>query len=440
MAVAAAASADTGRVNSLAKVGLISVAATSIEWYDFFIYGTAAALVFPKLFFPASLPPLIAQLASFSTFAVGFLARPVGGVLFGHFGDIVGRKRALVAALVLMGLSSALVGVLPSYAGIGVAAPLLLVALRFCQGLAIGGQWGGAALMAVENAPPGRRGVFGALPQLGVPAGMIAANLAFLAMTAAVTPDAFQSWGWRVPFAVSVLLVVIGLYVQGQLEETPEFRAAAARTATSRRSQRSPVIQVLARQPRQVLLAAGSFISCNGGFYLFTTFAIAYGTTTLHLPRSEMLWAVLLACLIISPVIVLAGALSDRIGRRPVYFAGLILGIAGAYFVWRLIDTGSFALVLAGLVLGYSANSLTYGPQPALFAELFPPELRYSGASVGYQLGAIFGGGFAPMIATALIARFQSSTWIAGYLAGLCVISLVSVLLLSDRRAPAPPP
>jgi metabolite-proton symporter len=439
MAVAGVAVGQPARGNSLVKVGLISVAATSIEWYDFFIYGTAAALVFPKLFFPASLPPLIAQLASFSTFAVGFIARPVGGVLFGHFGDIVGRKRALVAALVLMGLSSALVGVLPSYAAIGVAAPLLLVALRFCQGLAIGGQWGGAALMAVENAPPGRRGLFGSLPQLGVPAGMIAANLVFLTMTSAVAPDAFQSWGWRIPFALSVLLVAIGLYVQGQLEETPEFRAAAEGAAKAgRERRRSPVLQVLASRPKEVLLAAGSFVACNGSFYLFTTFAIAYGTATLHMPRSEILWIVLLACLIISPVIVGAGALSDRFGRRAVYLTGTILGVLTAVVVWRLVDTGAFALVLAGLVLGFIPNSLTYGPQPALFAELFSTELRYSGASLGYQLGAILGGGFAPMVATALVARFHSSRPIAAYLAALYAISFISVLLLSEGRRQSP--
>ena len=436
MAIAELAAAPT-RANSMAKIGLICVAATSVEWYDFFIYGTAAALVFPKLFFPATLPPLVAQLASFSTFAVGFIARPVGGMLFGHFGDVIGRKRTLVAALVMMGLSSALVGMLPSYARIGAAAPLLLVVLRFCQGLAIGGQWGGAALVAVENAPWDKRGLYGSLPQLGVPAGMVLANTVFLFMTARVSSDAFASWGWRIPFALSLLLVVIGLYVQGQLEETPEFRGAIQGADKPVRRARSPVLQVLARHPREVLLAAGSFVAVNGSFYLLTTFAVAYGATTLHLPRSEILWAVLVSAIVVSPVIVLAGAASDRFGRRAVYVAGGVVGMLGAFLAWRLIDTGAFPLILLGLFVAFLGNSLMYGPQPALFSELFPAEFRYSGASIGYQLAAILGGGFAPMIATAVMERFHASIYIAGYTAVLYAISLISTLLLLRARQPS---
>jgi len=437
MAVADVA-AEPARANSPAKIGLICVAATSIEWYDFFIYGTAAALVFPRLFFPATLPPLVAQLASFSTFAVGFIARPVGGALFGHFGDLLGRKRALAVALVMMGLSSALVGALPSYARIGAAAPLLLVALRFCQGLAIGGQWGGAALLAVENAPRGKRGLFGSLPQLGVPTGMIAANAVFLVMTGAVSPEAFLGWGWRVPFALSVLLVAIGLYVQGRIEETPAFREATEAAGKAERRPRSPVLEVLARHPGTVLLAGGSYVASNGNFYLMTTFAIAYGTTTLRVPRADVLWAVLLALLAVSPLIVFGGALSDRFGRRPVYLAGAVFCAVGAFLAWRLIDTGVFALMLLGLLLGVLGNALMYGPQPAMFAELFPAEVRYSGASLGYQLGAILGGGFAPVIATALMERFHSSVYIAGYAALLCAVTLVSLSLLPGARKPAP--
>jgi MFS family permease len=440
MAIAdiAEVAAKPARADSPAKVGLICAAAASIEWYDFFIYGTAAALVFPKLFFPATLPPLIAQLASFSTFAVGFVARPVGGVLFGHFGDLLGRKRALVVALVLMGLASALIGVLPPYARIGAGAPVLLVALRFCQGLAVGGLWGGAALLAVENAPADKRGLFGSLPQLGIPGGMILANLAILLMTGAVSPDAFLAWGWRAPFLVSVLLVAIGIYIQGRLEETPEFKGVIEAADKAARPPRSPVLQVLARHPKEVLLAAGSFVATNGLFYLFSTFATAYGVTTLHLSRPEILWAILLAFMIDLPTLVIAGALSDRFGRRVVYLAGGVLGVLCGFLAWRMIDTGAFPLLVLGLALGMLPTGLMAGPQPALFAELFPAELRYSGASIGYQLGAILAGGFAPMIATGLIERFHASIWIAGYGAVLCAITITSVLLLAETRKRTP--
>jgi metabolite-proton symporter len=439
VADAAVAAARPARAHSPARIGLICAAAASIEWYDFFIYGTAAALVFPRLFFPATLSPLVAQLASFSTFAVGFIARPVGGILFGHFGDLLGRKRALVVALVMMGLASALVGALPSYARIGAAAPLILVVLRFCQGLAVGGLWGGAALLAVENAPPDKRGFYGSLPQLGIPSGMILANLAVLLMTAAVSPDAFLAWGWRAPFLLSVVLVAIGIYIQGRLEETPEFKGAMQAGQASARRARSPVLQVLARNPKEVVLAAGSFVATNGLFYIFSTFATAYAVTTLHLPRAEILWAILLAFMIDLPTLVFAGALSDRVGRRAVYLAGGLLGLPCGFLAWRLIDTGSFPLMVLGVALGMAPTGLMAGGQPALFAELFPPELRYSGASIGYQLGAIVAGGFAPMIATGLIERFHSSAWIAGYGALLCVVTIVSVILLGERRKPASP-
>jgi metabolite-proton symporter len=438
VADAAVAAARPARAHSPARIGLICAAAASIEWYDFFVYGTAAALVFPRLFFPATLSPLVAQLASFSTFAVGFIARPVGGILFGHFGDLLGRKRALVVALVLMGLASALVGLLPSYARIGAAAPLILVVLRFCQGLAIGGLWGGAALLAVENAPADRRGFFGSLPQLGIPSGMILANLVVLLMTATVSPDAFLAWGWRAPFLLSLLLVAIGAYVQGRLEETPEFKDAIQSGQASARRARSPVLQVLARNPKEVVLAAGSFVATNGLFYLFSTFVTAYGVTTLHLSRSQVLWAVLLAFAILTPLTVGAGALSDRVGRRSLYLVGGLLGVLSGFLAWRLIDTGDFTLLVLGLFAGLLPTAMMAGPQPALFAELFPPKLRYSGASLGYQLGAILAGGFAPMIATGLIERFHSSAWIAGYGAVLCIVTVVSVILLGERGKPGP--
>jgi MFS family permease len=266
---------------------------------------------------------------------------------------------------------------------------------------------------------------------------MVLANIVFLVMTARVSPDAFANWGWRIPFALSLVLVAIGLYVQGRLEETPEFQGAIEARDKAGRRRRSPVLQVLARHPREVLLASGSFVATNGSFYLLTTFAIAYGSTTLHLPRSEVLWAVLAASIVISPLIVLAGALSDRFGRRAVYVAGGVAGMLGAFVAWRLIDTGAFPLIVLGLLVAFVGNCLMYGPQPALFAELFPAEFRYSGASIGYQLAAILGGGFAPMIATALIERFHASVYIAGYTALLYAISLICTLvLLRARKSP----
>lgn len=431
---AGAAAPRTG----IARVAATSLAASSIEWYDFFIYGTAAALVFPKLFFAASLPPFVAQLAAFSTFAVGFIARPVGGVLFGHFGDLVGRKRALVTALMLMGLATTAVGLLPSYATAGVISPILLIVLRFAQGLAVGGQWGGAVLIATENAPPGKRGFYGSFAQMGVPAGVVTANLIFLLMTANLAPDAFQAWGWRIPFLLSVLLIGLGLYVHLMLEDTAEFRALEQAEETAER-RRSPILQALVKHPKEILLGAGAFVAANGTFYVMITYAVAYATATLHIPRTTVLWAVMLGSLISAPFLPLMAALSDRIGRRGVFMAGALLCGAWSLPFFLLLNTGSFPLILTAMAVGLSLNNLMYGPQAALMTELFSTELRYSGASLGYQLGAIFGGAFAPIISTALYEQTRSSTAISAYWAVLCAIAFISVFLLAEtnRRAGA---
>jgi len=438
----AAAPTTTPREIPLVRTALISLGSSSIEWYDFFIYGTAAALVFPKLFFPADLPPAVAQLAAFSTFAVGFIARPVGGVVFGHFGDRIGRKRALVAALMLMGAATTLIGLLPSYATIGLAAPLLLIVLRFAQGLAVGGQWGGAALLAIESAPPGKRGFYGSFAQMGVPAGVVMANLIFLVMGEAIAPEAFLAWGWRVPFLLSVALVGLGLYVQLKLEDTPEFRALeeAADRQEARRP-RSPILQAIIKHPKEILLAGGSFVASNGCFYVIITYVVAYATKELEVPRSTILWAVLLGSLISAPSLPVTAALSDRYGRRGVFMLGALASGLWAVPFFQLIDTGQFAAMLVAIAVGLTLLNMMYGPQAALFAELFSTEMRYSGASLGYQVGAIFGGGFAPMIATALLAEFGSSMSISGYMVVLCAVSLVSVFLLSEtnrRGASAP--
>lgn len=429
------AAAAPQRKNSLGQIVVTSVGASAIEWYDFFIYGTAAALVFPKAFFAADMPPALAQIAAYSTFAVGFVARPLGGALFGHFGDIVGRKRALVAALMVMGVSTTLIGLLPTYAQIGAAAPLALILLRFAQGLAVGGQWGGAALLATESAPPGRKGLYGSFPQLGVPAGVVLANLVFLVMTANLAPEQFQAWGWRVPFLLSVALVGLGVFVQLRLEDTPEFKALeTAQAAHGARPARSPILQAIVRHPREILLAGGSFVAANGCFYLVITFLVSYGTQTLGMERSKVLWALLIGTLIQAPSLPLAGWLSDRFGRRVVYMAGAVASGLWAFALWRLVDGQDFWGMVLGIALAQAALNLMYGPQSALFSELFSTEVRYSGASLGYQLGAIFGGGFAPIIATALLAQHQTSMAIAGYMAALSAVSFVSILLLAETN------
>jgi metabolite-proton symporter len=451
-----ATGAPAAKIN-IAKVALTSLAASSIEWYDFFIYGTAAALVFPKLFFASTLPPAVAQLAAFSTFAVGFIARPVGGVIFGHFGDRLGRKKALVTALLMMGLATTAIGLLPSYASIGIAAPLLLILLRFVQGLAVGGQWGGAVLLAVENAPPQQRGFFGSFAQMGVPAGVVLANLIFLVMSTAIAPESFLTWAWRVPFLLSMILVGLGLYVQLKLEDTADFQALQALEARQqeaaamalaaekgvsldkakamlRAEKGSPIVKVIAKHPKQILLAAGSFVAANGTFYIMVTYVIAYATKTLHVPRPTVLWAVLLGSLISAPFLPLLAGLSDRVGRRGVFMAGAVLAGLWSFPFFHLLDTAAFPLMLLAIAVGLIFNNFMYGPQAALMTELFSTEFRYSGASLGYQLGAICGGGFAPMIAEALLNRYESSAAISAYMAVLCAISLVSVSLLAETH------
>ncbi|AHY45903.1 Sugar (and other) transporter [Rubrobacter radiotolerans] len=454
----ASADARVAPEREIRKVALTALAGTSIEWYDFFIYATAAALVFPTLFFPAEMPPLVATIASFSTFAVGFIARPVGGAIFGHFGDKVGRKKALVTALLMMGIATTLIGLLPTYALVGAAAPLMLVVLRFVQGLAIGGQWGGAVLLATESAPGNRRGFYGSFAQVGVPVGVILANLIFLLITAIVTPEFFAAWGWRIPFLLSIVLIGIGLYIQLRLEDTPAFRhleelkaqrdeESVRRTAEERgvsveearreiASERegSPVIEAFKNYPKQIALAAGAFVAVNGNFYIFISFIIAYATNPdiLGLQQSTVLAAVLAASVFQIPALLFAAAISDRLGRRGIYMAGAALLGLWAFAFWPLVNTGSFALILVALLVGQVFLSMMYGPQAAFFAEIFSTKVRYSGASLGYQIGSIFGGAFAPIIATALLARFGGSFPISVYMALLCAVSLVSVLLLTE--------
>ncbi|MBL4576307.1 MAG: MHS family MFS transporter [Opitutaceae bacterium] len=426
------------------KVATISLLGASVEWYDFFLYGAAAAAVFPSVFFSGDLPPLVAIFASFATFAVGFIARPVGGVIFGHYGDKLGRKGSLVTALVLMGLSSALIGLLPTYAMIGAWAPAMLVTLRFLQGIAIGGQWGGAMLLATESAPKNRRGFYGSFPQAGAPLGVILANIALLIVSSSMSEESFMSWGWRIPFLLSVILVGVALYVQLKLEETSSFRqlrelneAATADDDTPKAkptSKRSPVLAVLASHPRQIALSAGAFIAVQVVFYILVAFVIAYGATRegLDISRDTMLSAVLIGTLIMTPVIFISGALSDIYGRRPVIMVGATLLALWSFAVFPLIDTGQFLWITVAIAVAQVCVAIMYGPQAAFFAELFSTEVRYSGASLGYQLGAILGGAFAPLAATALLVEFGNGLAIAAYMSAACAVSLLSVFLLAE--------
>lgn len=418
--------------NEMWRIVATALAGASIEWYDFFIYGTAAATVFPVLFFPDS-DPLVGTLLSFGTFAVGFVARPVGGVLFGHYGDRAGRKRSLVVALLLMGLATTCIGLLPTHATLGLASPLLLVLLRFVQGMAIGGQWGGAVLLLIESAPPGRRGFFGSFAQLGVPIGVLFANFVFFGVTEAFGEAGVREWAWRVPFLLSVALIGIGIYVQLRLEETPDF-LLARRERGAESGGGSPILRVMIESPRTILLAAGAFVAINGNFYVFITYSVAYGTQTLGLPQGTMLAAVMISALVQAPALLIAALASDRVGRRAVYLGGAVtLGLWSLAF-FPMLDTRSFGWIALALCGGAVFNSLMYGPQAAFFGELFRTEVRYSGASLGYQIGAIFGGAFAPLIAAGLLAATGTSMAIGVYMALLCAVSFGCVVALQETR------
>ena len=418
----------------MVKLALMGLAGTSIEWYDFFLYGIGSALVFPKLFFPASLPPFVALLASFSTFTVGFLARPVGALVFGHAGDRIGRKSALAAALVLMGLATTLIACLPSYAIAGPIAPTLLVLLRFAQGLAIGGQWGGAMLLIVENAPPRRRGFWGSFAQAGAPMGVVLANLAFLAVSALTPADAFLVWAWRLPFLLSVLLVGLGLYVHLRMEDTLAYRQLRQRQTAAEASARSPILEALRRHPKQILLAAGSFVATNVIFYILVAWCVSYATAAdgLGVSRTLILTAVLIGSAAMTPALMLCGAISDRYGRRRIYMTGAALSAVFAFVLFPLLETRTLLGMSVGVAGALGLTSMMYGPQAALFGELFSTKVRYSGASLGYQIGAIFGGGFAPLIASTLYATFHSTLWISAYVALVSLLSLASVASLRE--------
>ncbi|WP_344865119.1 MFS transporter [Amycolatopsis ultiminotia] len=415
----------TGRIR---RVALASAVGTTIEWYDYFIYSTATALVFNKLFFP-SLSPAAGTLAGFATLGVGFVARPLGGIIWGHFGDRVGRKAMLVASLLLMGLATAGVGVLPTFEQAGVAAPVLLVVLRVLQGISAGGEWGGAALMAVEHAPEGSRGRYGSFSQIGVPAGLILAQLVFFAVNSSLAPDTFRSWGWRVPFLISLVLVGVGLVIRLRVEESPVF----ARLRSNDTRSRLPIVEVLRARPWQVVTAAVSFIANTAIGYIFFAYLLSYGTAVLKLSSTTMLVVVIVGSVVWLVSIVAAATWSDTAGRKPVYLAGSVLLVVWSIPFFLLVDTRQpWLLVVAVVVLNVGLGA-TYGPQSALFAELFEPRFRYSGSSFAYAVGAVLGGGFAPLIATALQSATGTSLSVALYMVGVGVLSLLAVLAFPGK-------
>ena len=402
---------------------------TSIEWYDFFLYSTVAALVFPKLFFP-NRNPTTGILLSFSTYFVGFVARPIGAAIFGHYGDRWGRKVTLIATLLVMGIGTVLIGLVPTYAQIGIWGAVLLTVLRALQGIGIGGEWGGSVLLSLEWNSGGRRGLVGSWPQFGVPVGLVLSNAAFLTFNA-VTGDQFLVWGWRIPFLLSIVLIGVGLYIRLGILETPVFASLLDRN----RIEPAPVVEVLRRNGREVVLSALARMGQNTQFYIFTSFILVYGTTVLHFARGSLLNATLVMSAISLITVPLFGLLSDRYGRRRVYLLGCLLMVVFPFVYYGLLDTRVALVVFLAIALSLPIHDMQYGPQAALIAESFTGRLRYSGASLGYQLTSVIAGGPAPLVATFLVARFHSSTAVSIYLALCAVVSVLATLGLRDNRA-----
>ncbi len=422
---------------SIVKVVFASLIGTAVEWYDFFLYGSAAALVFGTLFFPDA-DPVNATLLAFGTYAVGFVARPLGGVVFGHFGDRVGRKKMLVVALMLMGVATFAIGLLPTYASIGVAAPILLLVCRLLQGFAVGGEWGGAVLMAAEHGDEARRGFWSSWPQAGVPLGNLLATGVLFVLAAFQSDAAFEAWGWRIPFLLSAVLVLIGLYVRLQLEESPVYQEAKAEIAEKKTgSTHLPLVEVIKTYPKEVFIAMGMRMAENISYYIFTIVSITYVTTYLDQDKDLILRMLLIGAALQFFLVPAIGALSDKVGRRPLYFTGAVgVGIWGFVF-FGLLDTNEPGPILLAVVVGLFFHTLMYAPQAAFFSELFGTSVRYTGASVGYQLASIFAGALAPIIAVELLgSASEKNTFAVGvYVAIAAVLTIVAVAFAKETKA-----
>ncbi|MER7433501.1 MFS transporter [Pseudonocardia alni] len=429
--MATSTSARSGGTAARRKPGTVAFASyigTTIEWYDFFIYGVAATLVFRTQFFPG-FSETAGTLAALGTFAVGFIARPVGGIVMGHFGDRVGRKSMLVVSLLMMGVATTLIGLIPTYETIGIWAPILLVVLRLIQGAGVGGEWAGAVLMAVENAPPKRRSLYGCFPQLGLPSGILLSQLAFLLLTSLMSPEAFAAWGWRVAFLSSALLIIVGLVIRLAIEESEDFE----KVRDSGTVEKMPIVEVFRRSTRQILIGSLASIAAPAIGYLVSVNMVSYGTTRLGLPTSTMLW--ILVGVSVGWILMMLGAglAGDRFGRKATFALGAGIGVLWAFPLFWLVDTASVPLIVLALLVITAANSIMAGPQPALITEMFPIRLRYSGASLTYTIASILGGGLTPLAATALLAEFDSSIAVSVLLGAVSLISLVAILSAGRR-------
>jgi metabolite-proton symporter len=412
----------------LRKAVIASTIGTAIEWYDFFLYGTAAGLVFGKLYFPHA-DAYSATLLAFGTYFIGFIGRPIGAAIFGHYGDRIGRKATLIATLLCMGLATFAIAFVPTYASIGVWGAVLLTVLRMIQGIGVGGEWGGSVLLAMEwSRTHNQRGLVASWPQFGVPCGLLLANLAVLAFSAWVSGDDFLTWGWRIPFALSIVLVGIGLWIRLGIMETPVFQAILDKEKT----EKAPVLEVIKRQPKQIILSALLRMSEQAPFYVFTAFIFAYAVGTLHMSRNLILGAVMVAACVSFITIPLSGHISDKIGRRNMYLIGVVLMGLFGFLYFGMVDTAIPSAVFIAIVISLIQHDIQYGPQAALIAESFTPRLRYSGASLGYQLASIIAGGPAPLIAAWLFQTYQTGYAIAVYIAACALISLISAALMPD--------
>jgi metabolite-proton symporter len=411
----------------LRRAVVASTVGTAIEWYDFFLYSTVTGLVFAKLFFPNS-DPLTGTLEAFGVYAVGFVARPIGAAIFGHYGDRIGRKATLIATLMLMGIATFLVALVPTYETIGIWGAVILTILRFIQGIGVGGEWGGSVLLSMEWARTNHsRGFIASWPQFGVPCGLFLANLAVLAFSQ-MSGDQFLTWGWRLPFALSLILVAVGLWIRLGIMETPVFR----RLVAERKIERAPMLEVIKRQPKDIILSALVRMAEQAPFYIFTAFVFAYGTKSLNVSRDFLLVAVLVAAVVSFFTIPLSGHISDRIGRKKMYMIGAVTCGVFGFIYFGMLNTGSLVLIFLAIVLSIIPHDMMYGPQAALIAESFSGRLRYSGASLGYQLASVIAGGPAPLIATWLYGHYQSAYAVAWYIAACAVVTLIALAMMKD--------